>query len=497
MTLLKCLLIPIIILFGCKQSPLSGTNEDKSNGSDNGIKNRSNKFRVAVIDDGFDETLDVFKGKLIASYTLRCTEDKEEGIERRNLPYEELKRKVLEGMGSGESECNLEKNIDFKKSSRFSEIRRYREPWNRFYLEKQHIGDSVPKLPDSTKLPSNSGYFEDNYPATGDTSSTTSENPNFKLIQEVNISEEKVKHIYNILDGEGIYNYHGTNVASLIAYNNPNVELVFIQKELAKNEEDSLNKLDCFTPEQLSKLTRLFRDPDIVRAYVNAPLDPGLSKMDRVLSDLNIDFINTSFGTPPTKVLERLFEKKGCGKTSFSEFNRAMNDLEQVRETTIRKKGLLKSKALTISAFGNDSLGLNSNADGEECAKVFTINVASTDSSGKVAGFSNHGKCADVFLPGVGLIVAAPENFLKDTSGTSFSSPLFVRFLTQSGKSSTDYSDIYKRYKGSQYSISSNQIPNELLLGSQQRIGAFSLIGEVIQLPRKKFDKIRLPFGLR
>ena len=135
--------------------------------------------------------------------------------------------------------------------------------------------------------------------------------------------------------------------------------------------------------------------------------------------------------------------------------------------------------------------------DAEECGKVYTINVAATDAAGNIAEFSNRGKCADVFVPGVDIITGAPEDFLMKSSGTSFSSPLFVRYLTQSGKRSRDYSDIYRRYKRSQHSLSSNQIPTELILESKKRIDTFSLTDAQRRQPKKRFERLRLPFGLR
>ena len=45
--------------------------------------------------------------------------------------------------------------------------------------------------------------------------------------------------------------------------------------------------------------------------------------------------------------------------------------------------------------------------------------------------FSNHGKCVTLYEPGEDIVTAVPENFLSWGSGTSFSSPLLARYVTQ------------------------------------------------------------------
>ena len=151
---------------------------------------------------------------------------------------------------------------------------------------------------------------------------------------------------------------------------------------------------------------------------------------------------------------------------------------------------------MTINSHGNDGLVLDSPSDGENCSNVFTLNVGALTSKGSVASFSNHGSCGDVYILGESVVVSAPENFLFESDGTSFSAPLFVRYLTQTNTVQSDYKDLYKKYKGSNSFISLEEIPRELAFDNSDPIGRYALTGKgfTVDMPIRK---LKLPFGLK
>jgi hypothetical protein len=106
------------------------------------------------------------------------------------------------------------------------------------------------------------------------------------------LDENASKRIHEVLLGEEQYNYHGTYVASLIAYKNEKIELVLIQIELSKSEAISMSKLECFSQAELDKLAKLYSDPEVVRAYQNTPLSPLEKNIDELFVKYNIDFMN-------------------------------------------------------------------------------------------------------------------------------------------------------------------------------------------------------------
>ena len=449
----------------------------KSIGRDAPVSEPNLKFRVAIMDDGFDESLAVFKGKILAKLSITCdeepddTSDKETSIE--DISYEDLKMAVIQSINTDDSSCKFVEQMEFAKSASFKEISKFREPWNEYFLKKQDL----PSFPSSDPIALTS------YP-TNNTSKSSG------------LTGSDAKQVYKVLKGEEKFNYHGTHVASLVAYKNDNVDLVLIQKKLKVAGETSEEKINCFSQAELDKIAKIYRDPDVIKANNEAPLRGEEKNKDEVFTKYNIDFLNTSFGKPPTLEIEKIFKESGCPAVKFSEFFASMNEFESKREISIRKRGLIKSKALQINAFGNDSLPLNKPEDGEECSKVFTLNVGASDANGKPASFTNTGDCLDVWAPGVRIIAGAPEDFLLSVNGTSFSSPLFLRYLTQTGKPQESYEDLYTKFKSSKKSIEPVNIANELFYDRSDQLSSFALAEEQKFPKRQPFKKL-LPFKIK
>lgn len=424
-----------------------GKKEENSETQEDSQALKRAKFRVAIIDDGFDTSLPIFEDKIVAKMTVKCSDSGGTAGQKKVLSYEDLKQKMIESLESPSDDCELVEDISFKKSKSFSSIEGDREEWNKRVSSKN--------------------------PKSGSMSAQTSQ----KIIK--------------ILSGEGKYNYHGTQVASFVAYKNPNVEFVFIQIDLAKGKDEQIDKIECQTQAEIDQSTKLYKDPDVKKALEKSPLSGLEKKLDKILVKHQVDFINTSFGIPVTKELEKMYAEKGCGKLKYGKNIAAEAEFTRLDSESKVKRGLLKTHALTISALGNDGAEVNTPEASDRCASHYTLNVGALNAKGKVASFSNYGKCADVYIGGEDVIAMAPEGFLIPNSGTSFSSPLFLRYLTQTLKSPQDsYKDVYEKWKGAGKKLTGDEMPQELFFDNKDVFSGFQLTGNPADQPRDT-EKIR------
>jgi hypothetical protein len=420
---------------GQRQVEGSQNQEDKNPGSGDSQALTRTKFRVAIIDSGFDTSLPIFEGKIQAKVTIKCPKKSGKSGTTRKLSYEKLKEKMIDSMESPDDDCDLVDDIEFKKSKSFAAIESYRDEWN------QMVGSKNPKAS--------------------------------------RMSSQTSQKIIKVLQGEGEYLYHGTQVASFVAYKNSNVEFVFIQYDLAKDEDEIVDNVKCQTQEEIDQQTKLYKDPDIKKAMENSKLSPLEKKIDDLLVEHQVDFINTSFGIPVTKELEKLYAKKGCGQLKLGKNIAAEAEFTRLDSESKNKRGLLKSHALTISALGNDSAEVNSPEVSDHCSSYYTLNVGALNAKGAIASFSNYGKCSDVYLGGEEVIAMAPDGFLFPVSGTSFSSPLFVRYLTQELKTpKNSYKDVFKEWKGSGKKLTGKEMPSELFFNTKDKFSGFQLNGD-------------------
>jgi hypothetical protein len=455
-----------LIVSSCKFIQPSSRIENRSNVKRD-LARTTGKFRVLVVDDGFDVTLPVFQGKILATYSYLC--DNHEAVdERKASSFEEFKRTKIEQLTKSESTtCRFTENVDLIKSPALKKVRPYKEEWNNVYLQglSRNIQDSSTGSTPSTEVnPNDNGMSSVGFGLHGNS---------LALQKTKHFTQEQIDELRFILSGEGKYNYHGTKVASLIAYNNPNVELVFVNIKLRTGEAKKVEK--CPTQQDIDWETRLYSDNEFLAAAMAQKLDAVTSQIYKMIEKYDFDFINASFGEAPVSKREQLLQESGCGAIRLGENRKAQSLFEQLIDKHRKSQGVGNFKAITILALGNDTVQMDSLEDGEECGAIDTITVASTDYDGNIADFSNRGKCADVFVPGKNIIAAAPENFLIDLSGTSFSAPLFVRYLTLSQNKSHSYAELFKRYRRSQTRISRQEFPEELMYESAKPIGAFRL----------------------
>jgi len=416
------------------------------------------KFRVLVVDDGFDTSLPVFQGKILDSYTLQCDEAKKEELRNRQYQsYEAMKADHMALLNDQQGICQINKGVQLDKSPRFQEIATYRSAWN-------------------------ANFSASGVNPYGDTGGAPGPG----------LTQQAAETIQSVIMGEGTRNYHGTYVAGLIAYNNPNVELVLINITLATGDPvDS-----CQTQQKIDWETRLYRDPEYLIAAKNAPLSAVEKNLYSIVRQYNFDLVNASFGTPATVEIEKSLAEKGCGQLNLKEYTAAYNEHVNAVYLHQKQRGDFPTKALTIMAFGNESAPINTMSDGDGCAQLDTVTVASSDINGRVADFSNYGQCADVFVPGKEIVVVTPDNFIVPADGTSFSSPLFVRYITLNYPLANSYDNILKQYYRTGQFIPVQNFPNELLYERIQGTVGFSLTGRQPKIQVQRLP-IRLPFRFR
>lgn len=428
---------------------------------------------VMVMDDGFDSSHEVFKNKIIGEYTISCetkssdilkeqagsdevSVEKGQGVdaddgdsdgsdavggfkettkENTSISDEEMKKSLIESYKSSESSCKINKSIKFNVGSAFKKIEKHRDTWNKSILAK--------------KIPS--------------------------------LSKDIRNEIKDILTGNAEnVNYHGTSVASLIAYDNPQVKLVLVQITLGSSGSDS-DASECPTQKSIDQFVRLLKDDEVRNAYIESPVDSVEKKLIELLKKHDVRLVNQSFGSHSRESIEKTLMEDGCGTIQFSDYFETLGDLDHA-QSIYRLKKFPESKinALKIVSAGNDGTRMDAHADHEKCASKDEIQVivGALDLSGKIAEFSNHGKCVDYYMLGEQVVAAAPADFLNVIDGTSFSTPLLVRYLTKNFDRNADTDQMKKFLKskadGNRH-LEKNTFPRELAFQSTDLIEVFAL----------------------
>ncbi len=302
---------------------------------------------VMVIDSGFDTSLEVFQGKIEATYSLEC----------------------------GPISCDVREGFepDFEKDP---ELLSSKEKWN-----------EAIKSRDFSKL----------------------------SIEEIQNVQSRVKLS------------HGTATASIIAYKNPNVRLILVKKTMT----DQVREV-CFTDENRKKYKYY---TDVVKD--NWDLDskrehPEEREIFKLATKHRVDFINKSYGNfgPDKYTREMIGMRWGCPE--LAELMIAVSHLEAEQ---INNMGVYKnSPHLTFQSAGNESSKVDSMNDTPECTVKGDnhLYVGAFDAYNKVSQFSNYGACVDFYVLGTRVVSASPGGLLFPVDGTSFSSPLAVRLITES-----------------------------------------------------------------
>jgi hypothetical protein len=425
-----------------------GTGEDGSGG---GRGANFDHHTVLVLDDGFDSSHPVFKDKITAQYTIACEEDEEEAIDS-NKSFEEQKKAMIEAYASPKSLCTVKKGISFKAADDFAEVMPFREEWNAQVLAKNVTMDAV---------------------------------------QQTNI-----RKVINGIDAR--VNYHGTNTASLIAYENPDVKLVFVQYELRKGDDAIVeDEDDCPKQKELDDWVKLHQDEEVLEAFMNAPLSDVSQKLFDIQVQHEVTLINLSLGSPSREELEERLKEEGCGELDFSEYYKIDGKISRERELKRQGEDLYQGlePVLAVQAAGNSGVEINDFEDTADCGdpEQGLVMVGAVDYEGKRTSFSNYGDCVQYYMIGSHVIVAAPNEFLDVTDGTSFSAPLTVRYLTGNSEPGSDASEKIKvltKAAGTDQILGNETFPTELAYdNSNETLDAYALYGK--KQRRARYDARR------
>jgi hypothetical protein len=392
---------------------------------------------VMVIDDGFDSSHPVFEDKIVGKYTVVCPEDdSSDGSD--DLSFSELKTKVLKDLQSDDGDCSIKSGISFSKGSDIDQVAEYRDEWNAGILKKQGM----------------------------------------------DLSDGEIEKIDNALSGASANkNYHGTNTAGVIAYQNPSVRLVLLQFELGKSGDSvTENENDCPTQKSLDTHVKVLEDEEVRRAYIERPPAGSTKALVKIAGDHGVSIVNLSFGSLARATLERQLKDENCGSLNLSDSYRVEGELEYERDQYYQDNYAedFEDNILGVFAAGNSGERIDSFADTDQCdkAKDGSVSIGSIDRQGKRSKFSNYGECVNYYMLGESVVVAAPGGFLNVVDGTSFSAPLTVRYLSQNvdtGVSANKMVSALDKIANSQGYLSTNSYPEELAFENKDSISSYTL----------------------
>lgn len=441
------------LFWGCKKNqnhrqvvPIASPGPTQESSIEGVIANKKQEnLKIAVIDSGFDLGHEVFSDKLIGSHTIDCSVadptvpavTPTQSANTAPLSFEQKKAQLIAGLKSQDRRCKLRPGLELYKSHGLKTYSKYRSLWNSAVLQK-----NVKEV--SSKI------------------------PNFKKFLEV-------------LGGDdGDYIYHGTSTAGLIAYQNPRVELVLVQMQIAKPGDSAGGGFECPTQKEIDDATSLFSDKDVLSAFASEPLPQEEEQMLALFSKQGVKVVNMSFGTAPREVLEKML-KDQCGQLDFRAYFKADHDIESAKARAGKRFDSNQKDVVFIQSAGNDGVAIESGQDTPAC-KFEGLSgralVGSFDANQKVSEFSNRGECVDVFTLGEDVVVAAPDNFVTVASGTSFSAPLFVRFLSKDMKAHESAQVALERVikmRGQNRFLPESTFPSEIAFLKTQPVTQYAL----------------------
>jgi hypothetical protein len=345
---------------------------------------------VTVVDTGFDLSLPGFQDKMAGCYTITCAQSSAA------LPatFAEAKAQFLQTAAVKDTSCHLAPSLALRKSSRLAQLASSRDKWN---------SGIIAHTPDK------------------------------------NLAESTIP----ILEGEQTFNYHGTATASLVAYENPDVRIVFVERNLAHLGSGPT----CMTAAELDLRTALYNDPDIRAAVATAPASALEEEMAAMYRHHGVTLQSESFGPWSLAKLQ-----SACPDVAdrYAKYAAAYADYAGAREKAINPIVYAGTALLNVRSAGNDGATLSSMADYVDCPtdpRNVPLGEGSVDlivgswmynyGSVFVSPFSNQGPCVQTYAAGSDVVTLFPDRFLAVMSGTSISAPLVVRHLSLTTKPNT------------------------------------------------------------
>ncbi len=345
---------------------------------------------VLIVDDGFDLSLPIFKNRVIASYTIVCSDppvvpraDAGALVSDAGTPMSDEKARAIESLMLRDERCRLQPGL-VDKPDPLASIARFKDRWNKM-VAADKAGNAV-----------------------------------FTDAERMEIGEAAKA-------GLNSARFHGSATASVIATLNPRARLVLVEIQLST--KDAVERgFTCLDQAAIDRTVEIYVDPD----YRSAVSAQPRSTLDAEIYDLyakhGIGIINTSFGELPRTTLENLQIAKKCAPVKLGPLFAARGELSRLRDATTRP-----NTVLVVRSAGNDGAVVNDTNDDPGCyvADVPRLTVGASSPAGVQSKFTNRGKCVDLYAPGEDVVGWLPGNWLFPLAGTSFSAPLMARLLSQ------------------------------------------------------------------
>ncbi len=377
----RALILSLLIFNGCKhdnvnaQPNLDHKHKPQHKNEPHPEPEPRHEHIVMLIDRGIDPHNNVFKDKIIATYTLACKSINEyEDIPAGNLKNElESRDSFIFGR-----ECKLSEGIQSHPIDIPEHIQTLRKEWNSYINGKSFAGPELEEVKDFLK----------------------------------SISSQS----------------HGTQTGSLIAYKNPKVKFVLIEKKSIRKKR----ALDCAGLERKIPFWSAFAEEAVQKLIIKKGILSEWRILDEIAKKHHVTLVNKSYGRD-RKSIEDLIKEKHCDTKLIDPMSQYFTNIRTIEEEIAKKEGLFydDNKYLTFRASGNSGLDTNSKKEDYDCTHSrHFLSVGSYDIPHTRSKFSNYGKCVDLYAVGSDIVTSYIGNFLKVGKGTSYSSPLALRYAS-------------------------------------------------------------------
>jgi hypothetical protein len=349
---------------------------------------------VMVVDDGFDPSVAELSGKVVASHTIVCDQasDSADGgaeagadplAEGANPNFDQAKRDLIAALQEPDRSCQLRAGMQPYDRSWLASVDGYRGRWNAALRSDTDLTQAFTTVEYAAIV-----------------SALQSAPPDARV--------------------------HGTSVAGLLAYQNPDLRLVLVQYPLLSTSEVTAG-VKCISQATIDQAMALLADVQVRAAYGSRPradVDRGL---DDVISQNNVGSLNLSLGVLSTKAVEDAMVAQGCARVDLGPWQARLSELDRAQEAAQSAPS-----ALAVQSAGNEGVTIDSPADSSDCrlGDPARMLVGAYGLDGVLANFSNRGLCVDVLAPGKAILAPLPGNWLLPQDGTSFSAPLVARLAS-------------------------------------------------------------------
>lgn len=247
---------------------------------------------------------------------------------------------------------------------------------------------------------------------------------NTKVRDDVSVVDDPLLNTIGARVGQG--QFHGTSTAGIVAYDNPSVRLVLVNRKLA-NAQDIAAMIRCPRQRDLDDAAQLLADPDVVQAYATRPLGSDERAFAQTIAEHGVSIVNESFGSLSRHGLDELLQLAHCPAVSLDGYFVALNELQH--RDHLRAS---VDHVLIVRAAGNEGARLDGPQDALDCRddEPTVSFVGSYGLTGEKSSFTNFGACVDVFAPGEAVLAPVPGDWWYPQFGTSFAAPLVTRLAS-------------------------------------------------------------------